>query len=114
MFVYIIFNYYLQHLVDFLPTLHTFLSTTGSRLVQDDRRQVYEAIAYVISAMPMERAAESLRTFSLDILTIVHTVANASGVATKQELTEVGGKLSIVDRFVYSAEPLSFRSARKP
>ncbi|KII93873.1 hypothetical protein PLICRDRAFT_99710 [Plicaturopsis crispa FD-325 SS-3] len=79
-----------QHLVDFLPTLHTFLSTTGSKLAQDDRRQVYEAIAYVISAMPMERAAESLRTFSLDILAAVHTVANKPTPATKQELQDVG------------------------
>jgi transportin-3 len=81
-----------QHLVDFLPTLHTFLSTTGSKLMQDDRRQVYEAIAYVISAMPMERAAESLRTFSLDILAQVHSIASKSTVATRQELLDVGSK----------------------
>ncbi|EGO05222.1 hypothetical protein SERLA73DRAFT_82769 [Serpula lacrymans var. lacrymans S7.3] len=75
-----------KHLVDFLPTLHTFLSTTGSKLAQDDRRQVYEAIAYVISAMPMDKAAESLRTFSLDILAQVHTVTSKATPATKQEL----------------------------
>ncbi|KAG6898068.1 hypothetical protein C0992_006546 [Termitomyces sp. T32_za158] len=78
-----------QHLVDFLPTLHTFLSTTGLKLVQDDRRQVYEAIAHVISAMPMDRAAESLRTFTLDILTQVHTIASRQAAATQEDIVNI-------------------------
>jgi transportin-3 len=80
---------FLQHLVDFLPTLHTFLGTTGSKLVQEDRRQVYEAIAYVISAMPMEQSAVSLRTFSLDILAQVHAVTNKPTMAAQEEISHV-------------------------
>ncbi|KDR84886.1 hypothetical protein GALMADRAFT_53692 [Galerina marginata CBS 339.88] len=82
-----------QHLTDFLPTLHTFLTTTGTKLVQDDRRQVYEAIAYVISAMPMNRAAESLKTFSLDILAQVHAISTKPTPPTKAEIEEVGNGL---------------------
>ncbi|KAJ7932491.1 armadillo-type protein [Mycena leptocephala] len=82
-----------QHLVDFLPQLHTFLGSTGAKLVQDDRRQVYEAIAYVISAMPMAQAAESLRTFSVDILSQIHAVTNKSTPITKEELQDVGNGL---------------------
>jgi len=37
--------------------------------------QVYEAIGYVISAMSMEQAASSLRTFALDILTSIHSAS---------------------------------------
>jgi transportin-3 len=62
-------------------------------LVQEDRRQVYEAIAYVISAMPMEKAAESLRTFSLDILSQIHAVTGKTTPITKQGLKEIGCKL---------------------
>ena len=61
-------------------------------LAQEDRRQVYEAIGHVISAMPMDRAAESLRTFSLDILTNVHALANKGVTPTQVELQKVGGK----------------------
>ncbi|KAF8202961.1 armadillo-type protein [Pholiota molesta] len=82
-----------QHLTDFLPTLHTFLTSTGTKLVQDDRRQVYEAIAYVISAMPMNRAAESLKTFSLDILAQVHAFSMKTAPLTKAEIEEVGNGL---------------------
>ncbi|KAH0590836.1 hypothetical protein H2248_000956 [Termitomyces sp. 'cryptogamus'] len=82
-----------QHLVDFLPTLHTFLSTTGLKLVQDDRRQVYEAIAHVISAMPMDRAAESLRTFTLDILAQVHTIASRPTAATQEDIFNINNGL---------------------
>lgn len=39
--------------------------------------------------MPMERAAESLRTFSLDILAQVHTITNKPAMATKEELQDV-------------------------
>jgi transportin-3 len=59
------------------------------KLAQDDKHQVYEAIAYVISAMPMERSAESLKTFSLDILARIHAVATKHTVATQDELRDV-------------------------
>jgi transportin-3 len=68
----------------------------GAKLLQDDRRQVYEAIAYVISAMPMERAAESLRTFALDILALVHSTASQPTLATKQELQDISSTLDSV------------------
>ncbi|KAG2074990.1 ARM repeat-containing protein [Suillus decipiens] len=94
-----------QHLIDFLPTLHTFLATTGTKLTQDDRRQVYEAIAYVISAMSMEKAAESLRTFSLDILSQIHSISSKSTAVTKQELKEVGYGLENLEVMLHVVGP---------
>jgi len=76
-----------------LPTLHTFLGTTGSKLAQDDKHQVYEAIAYVISAMPMERSAESLKTFSLDIVANIHAVASKNIAVSQEELHDVNNGL---------------------
>ncbi|KAH0838236.1 Septin-domain-containing protein [Lanmaoa asiatica] len=94
-----------QHLIDFLPTLHTFLKTTGSKLVQDDRRQVYEAIAFVISAMSMEKAAESLRSFSFDILSQIHTVTGKTTPITKQELKEIGYGLENLEAMLHVIGP---------
>ncbi|KAG1757672.1 armadillo-type protein [Suillus lakei] len=94
-----------QHLIEFLPTLHTFLTTTGAKLAQDDRRQVYEAIAYVISAMSMEKAAESLRTFSLDILSQIHAISSKSTAVTKQELKEVGYGLENLEVMLHVVGP---------
>ncbi|KAG1862183.1 armadillo-type protein [Suillus subluteus] len=94
-----------QHLIEFLPTLHTFLTTTGTKLTQDDRRQVYEAIAYVISAMSMEKAAESLRTFSLDILSQIHAISSKSTAVTKQELKEVGYGLENLEVMLHVVGP---------
>jgi transportin-3 len=71
--------------------LHTFLNTTGVQLNQDDKRQVYEAIGFVISAMPMQAAGESLRTFAFDILAKVHTVVTSVTI-TKQQMTEASGE----------------------
>ncbi len=63
----------------------------GSKLSQDDKVQVYEAIAYVISAMPMQQAAQSLREFSVDILAQVHAAVNRPTVLSKEELKTVTG-----------------------
>ncbi|KAF9076184.1 armadillo-type protein [Rhodocollybia butyracea] len=90
-----------QHLVEVLPTLHTFLNSVGSKLVQDDRRQIYEAIAHVISAMPMEKAAESLKSFSLDILTLIHSIASKPDLATKEELKAVSDGLENLESMLY-------------
>lgn len=63
----------------------------GSKLAQDDKVQVYEAIAFVISAMPMEQAASSLRQFALGILSVVHTTASKATAATREELGATAG-----------------------
>jgi len=82
-------NCTLKHLVPFVSELHTFTTNIGTKLVQEDRVVVYEAIAHVISAMPMVEAAQSLKTFATSILAAVFAVANKPGASTKQELQEV-------------------------
>jgi transportin-3 len=52
--------------------------------------------------MPMERSAESLKTFSLDILAEVHSVTNKLGMATQEEMHSVNSM-----QFAYSANTLS-------
>ncbi|RXW22925.1 hypothetical protein EST38_g2934 [Candolleomyces aberdarensis] len=90
-----------KHLVDFLPTLHTFLSTIGKKLVQDDRRQVYEAIGNVISAMKMEPAAESLRTFAFDILAQLHTITTQTTAPTKAQIQESSDGLENLETMLH-------------
>jgi transportin-3 len=79
-----------KHLVPFISELHAFTANIGTKLVQEDRVVVYEAIAHVISAMPMEQAAQSLKTFVTTILAGVFASASKPGAASKQELQEVG------------------------
>ena len=74
----------------FISELHAFTANVGAKLLQEDKVVVYEAIAHVISAMPMDQAAESLKTFSSTILAAVFALTSKSGAATKQELQEVG------------------------
>ncbi|ETW87387.1 hypothetical protein HETIRDRAFT_431738 [Heterobasidion irregulare TC 32-1] len=90
-----------QHLISFLPQLHNFLATMGVKLGQEDKVMVYEAIAYVISAMPMEQAAQSLRTFALDILGAVHAITIRPAIATKQDLKQVGDGLANLEVMIH-------------
>lgn len=78
--------------MSFLPQLHEFLNTVGNKLNQDDKLQIYEAVAYVISSMPLEQAAQSLKTFSTDILSKIHAVLNKPTIATKEELQVIVGE----------------------
>jgi transportin-3 len=80
----------LKRLVPFISELHTFTANVGTKIVQEDKVVVYEAIAHVISAMPMDQAAVSLKTFASTILAAVFALARKPGAATKQELQEVG------------------------
>jgi transportin-3 len=83
---------YLQHMVSYLPQLHSFLTSMGGNMLQEDRRKIYEAVGHVITAMPMEQAAQSLKTFSVEILAKIHAVVSRSTTPTKQEIQEVSGK----------------------
>jgi transportin-3 len=42
--------------------------------------------------MPMDRAAESLKSFSMDILAQVHALSSKITPPTKKEIEEVGSK----------------------
>ncbi|KAF8584964.1 ARM repeat-containing protein [Ramaria rubella] len=75
-----------RHLVSFLPQLHSFLNGVGGKLNQEDTLQIYEAVAYVVSSMPLEEATQSLRSFSTDILAKIATVLNKTTAPTKDEL----------------------------
>ena len=77
-------------MIPFLPQLHSFLTTIGSKLLQEDRRRLYEGVAHVMSAMPIQQAAQSLKTFSADILGKVHTTLSKS-LISKQDLKDIGG-----------------------
>lgn len=94
----------LQHLIEYLPQLHTFLKAVGSKVAQEDKATMYEAIAFVISAMPMEQASQSLREFSLEILAVVHAAATKLTPATKEELKIAIGRSHTVCRVLHSTD----------
>ena len=75
--------------------------------MQEDRVVVYEAIAHVISAMPMEQAAQSLKTFVTTILAGVFASASKPGAATKQELQEVGSTFLFLSLVIIHSHEIS-------
>ncbi|KAF8311617.1 ARM repeat-containing protein [Clavulina sp. PMI_390] len=91
-----------KHLVPFLPQLHTFVSSIGQKLAQDDRIQIYEAIAYVITSMPMIEAAQALSQFALEIIGRISfktglTSPSADQInQTAEELEEIETMLKVV------------------
>ncbi|KIJ45201.1 hypothetical protein M422DRAFT_779110 [Sphaerobolus stellatus SS14] len=77
-----------QHLVSALPQLHSFLNT-GAKLNQEDLIQIYEAVAWIISYLPTQEAAQWLKTFATDILGKVHAVVSKPADASKEDIQHV-------------------------
>lgn len=84
-----------QHLAPYLPQLHSFLTNVGPRLAADDVIQVIEAIAFVLSGMPVEEAAAGLRTFTMPLIQKVHEISVKQGDVSRDELQSVAGELAL-------------------
>lgn len=89
-----------QHLVPYLPQLHQFVTTVADKLDQADILEVCEAIAYVVSSLPSNEAAQALQQFTQPLIERVQTVANAPGEASKQDLQKTADTLEQLDAYL--------------
>ncbi|GJJ13830.1 hypothetical protein Clacol_008087 [Clathrus columnatus] len=90
-----------QHLVSYIPQLHSFLNTIGTKLNHEDQLQLYEAVAYVISSMPMREATQTLHTFCTGVLAKIHLIVNKPTLATKDELQTLSNSLEHLETMLY-------------
>ncbi|QRW00383.1 mRNA transport regulator [Ceratobasidium sp. AG-Ba] len=74
-----------QHLTSYFAQLHTFVQTMSPKISQSDRVEIYEGIAHVISAMPLQDAGEALKRLSLELLQKIHEAATASNLSSKTQ-----------------------------
>lgn len=81
-----------QHLVPYLPQLHTFVNTMGDKLGREDILEVCEAIGYVIASMPAADAAPALQSFCEPLIQIAQAVAELPSEASKPDLQKVAGE----------------------
>ncbi|CED82507.1 Nuclear transport regulator [Phaffia rhodozyma] len=88
-----------QHLIPFLPQLHSFLTTVGPSLSQEDVIQVTEAVAFVLSEMPVEDSATALGTFTMPLIQQIHDVTQRSSVG-KDDLYALAVLLEQLETFL--------------
>lgn len=74
-----------------LPQLHRLLDVVGSTLAQEDRLQLYEAIAHVITAMPLQSAYQALLSMSFDLLSKIRESVALQESIIKEERKDVSG-----------------------
>ncbi|WWC88244.1 uncharacterized protein L201_003150 [Kwoniella dendrophila CBS 6074] len=98
-----------QHLVPFLPQLHTFINSVGDKLDQADMVEVCEAIGYVISSMPASNAAQALKEFCQPLINNIQQVTSNQNEVDKPTLQKVADSLEQIDSYlsiVRSLDPL--------
>ncbi|KAG9098145.1 Nuclear import receptor [Ceratobasidium sp. UAMH 11750] len=74
-----------QHLTSYFPQLHSFVQTMSPKISQSDRVEIYEGIAHVISAMPLQDAGVALKQLSLELLQKIHEAATTSTLSPKAQ-----------------------------
>ncbi|KAG8715687.1 Nuclear import receptor [Ceratobasidium sp. 423] len=65
--------------------LHSFVQTISPKISQSDRVEIYEGIAHVISAMPLQDAGTALKQMSLGLLQKIHEAASAPSSPSKAQ-----------------------------
>lgn len=91
-----------DHLVPFLPQLHTFIQTVSSsgRLGGDDLLDLSAAIAHILQAMPASEVAAALSTFVMPNVELVHATVAQDQPATKDQLRRVCEALERIDVYL--------------
>ncbi|KAG8830659.1 Nuclear import receptor [Serendipita sp. 399] len=88
------------HLVPYLEQLYDFLASVGFKLMQEDKLAIYESIGWIISSMPRDVAANTLRKFAVDIFTNIqagqgqsssHAKVIIEGLEQLEQLLDVVG-----------------------
>ncbi|GAA6005186.1 hypothetical protein JCM10207_002891 [Rhodosporidiobolus poonsookiae] len=89
-----------RHLVPFLPQLHTFIQTVSPKLGGEDLLDLTAAIAHIIVAMPPSDMAQTLSTFIMPNVELVHATAAQEAPATKDQLAKLCDALERIDVYL--------------
>jgi len=95
-----------QHLVTYLPQLHTFYQNMSLTLSQDDMNEVSAAIAHIIAGLPAPQGAATLSTFCMPLVEGLHNVAIRKQAPTKQVQQNVSDLLERLDTFLSTINKL--------
>jgi transportin-3 len=84
-----------------MDQLHQFLVTVGPKLMQEDKVSIYEAVAWIISSMPMEESAATLRKFAIEILSAIAEIVSrlTPGTSKKTRTYKVCANLLLVSTY---------------
>lgn len=95
-----------EHLVPFLPQLHTFIQSVSAKLNGEDLLDLSAAIAHILQAMPPADVAQALSTFVMPNIELVHGIATQEQPASKDQLRKAADALERVDVYLAIIGPL--------
>ncbi|MBW0475818.1 hypothetical protein O181_015533 [Austropuccinia psidii MF-1] len=89
-----------QHLVSYLPQLHSFYQSMSLTLSHEDMNEVSTAIAHIIATLPVAQSTEVMSTFCMPLVEKLHNVALQKQPFSKQVEQEVSESLERIDIFL--------------
>ncbi|GAA6059173.1 hypothetical protein JCM10212_005518 [Sporobolomyces blumeae] len=94
------------HLVPFLPQLHSFVQTVSSKLGAEDLLDLSAAIAHIIVAMPPTEIPQTLSTFAMPNLELIHAIVQQDAAASRDDLRKACDALERIDLYLGIVERL--------
>ncbi|KAI9208648.1 armadillo-type protein [Polychytrium aggregatum] len=105
-------------LVNFLPQLHPFYVKVIDVLHREDRRELTEAIAYIVNSVPIEEMLKALQAFCLPLAQQLHEIAIKGKPADHQhEVDAVNKAIEILDQvaiFIKCVRPKTIPTGTNP
>ena len=95
-----------SHLIPFLPQLHTFIQSVSTKLGPEDLLDLTAAIAHIIIAMRPNDIPQTLSTFAMPNLELVHSVSQQPTAASRDDLRKACDALERIDLYLNIVERL--------
>ncbi|KAK9762669.1 Nuclear import receptor [Basidiobolus ranarum] len=92
-------------LVDYLNQLHPFYMSASKTLSQGDMIEITEALAHVISAVPIEKILVTLQNFCLPIAQALHEIASKGQSVSEGEIRRAGDLVDQIATFFQYVTP---------
>lgn len=89
-----------DHLVSYLPQLHSFYQNMSLTLGQEDMNEVSAAIAHIIGSLRAAEAASAMYTFCMPLVERLHNIAAQKLQPSKQVQQNIADLLERLDTFL--------------
>jgi len=87
---------YSQHMIPYLPQLHSFLQEPGARLPPDDLLAITEGIGHILASIqPPEEGVKALSMFCTPLLEQIFRITSAT--TDKAQLRLVASRLNLLE-----------------
>ncbi|KAK9720627.1 Nuclear import receptor, variant 2 [Basidiobolus ranarum] len=94
-----------RHLIDYLSQLHPFYIAAAKSLTQKEMLEITEALAHVISAVPLNNILPVVQTFCFPISEALNELLNKGAIISEEQITQISDLVERIGVFLEFIAP---------